>query len=317
MTSLTSSASFGAALQAAHEAAGAQHYPGGTLYAVATPIGNLADITLRALHVLQIADAVACEDTRHTQQMLRAYGIERPAAQLLAVHQHNEAEAAQAVVARLAAGQRIAFVSDAGTPGVSDPGARLAAAVRAAGHRVLPLPGASSVTTLVSAAALVDDAGGAFVFAGFLPARGREREAALRLLAAEPRAALLLEAPHRIEALAQSLAALGARPVTVGRELTKQFEEIATLPAQELAAWLAAAPQRTRGEFVLALHPLARPAAGEAEPALDAEAERVLGLLLAELPTKGAVRLAAQITGAPRNALYARAVALQQAAPDA
>ncbi|MFT4266958.1 MAG: SAM-dependent methyltransferase, partial [Xenophilus sp.] len=131
MTSLTSSASFGAALQAAREAAGGQHYPEGTLYTVATPIGNLADVTLRALHVLQMADAVACEDTRHTQQLLRAYGIERPGAQLLAVHQHNEAEAAQAVVGRLAAGQRIAFVSDAGTPGVSDPGARLAAAVRA------------------------------------------------------------------------------------------------------------------------------------------------------------------------------------------
>ncbi|MGQ3130086.1 SAM-dependent methyltransferase, partial [Variovorax sp.] len=142
-------ASFGAALGAARDAAGAQHYPQGTLYVVATPIGNLADITLRALHVLQLVDAVACEDTRHTQSLLRAYGIDRPGAQLLALHQHNEAEAAQAVVARLAQGERIAYVSDAGTPGVSDPGARLVAAVHAAGLRALPLPGASSVTTLV------------------------------------------------------------------------------------------------------------------------------------------------------------------------
>ncbi|MBD9668100.1 16S rRNA (cytidine(1402)-2'-O)-methyltransferase, partial [Variovorax sp. VRV01] len=126
-------AAFGAALAAARDAAGGQHYPQGTLYVVATPIGNLADITLRALHVLQLVDAVACEDTRHTQSLLRAYGIDRPNAQLLAVHQHNEAEAAQAVAARLAQGERIAYVSDAGTPGVSDPGARLVAAVRAAG----------------------------------------------------------------------------------------------------------------------------------------------------------------------------------------
>ena len=243
MTSLVP-ASFAAALQAAREAAGAQHYPEGALYVVATPIGNLADITLRALHVLQIVDAVACEDTRHTQSLLRAYGIERPGAQLLALHQHNEAEAAQGVVARLAAGERIAYVSDAGTPGVSDPGARLATAVRAAGLRVLPLPGASSVTTLVSAAGLVadGDAESAFVFAGFLPAKPGERDAAVQALAAETRSVLLLEAPHRIEALARSLALLGQRRVTVGRELTKQFEEIATLPAAAISVVTLLAP---------------------------------------------------------------------------
>ncbi|VTU16440.1 Ribosomal RNA small subunit methyltransferase I [Variovorax sp. PBL-H6] len=307
MTSLAP-ASFGAALPAARDAAGAQHYPEGTLYVVATPIGNLADITLRALHVLQLVDAVACEDTRHTQGLLRAYGIERPAASLLALHQHNEAEAAQAVIARLAAGERIAYVSDAGTPGVSDPGARLATAVRAAGLRVLPLPGASSVTTLVSAAGLIagGDAESAFVFAGFLPAKPGERDAAVQTLAAEPRSVVLLEAPHRIEALARSLAVLGERRVTVGRELTKQFEEIATLPAAELPAWLAASRDRTRGEFALALHPA--PAAGDD----DAEARRVLQLLLAELPLKSAVRLAAEISGAPRNALYELALRLRE-----
>jgi len=303
-------ASFGAALSAARDAAGAQHYPQGTLYVVATPIGNLADITLRALHVLEIVDAIACEDTRHTQGMLRAYGIDRPGAQLLAVHQHNEAEAAQAVVARLAQGERIAYVSDAGTPGVSDPGARLTAAVRTAGHRVLPLPGASSVTTLLSAAGLVgsEDDGSAFVFAGFLPTKAGERDTAVQRLAAEPRAVLLLEAPHRIEAMAKALAVLGPRPVTLGRELTKQFEEIATVAAEALPAWLAAGPQRTRGEFALVLHPVPRvdDSAGDSE--------RVLRLLLAELPVKTAVKLAAEITGAPRNALYDAALRLRDQA---
>ncbi len=301
-------ASFGAALQAARDAAGAQHYPEATLYVVATPIGNLADITLRALQVLQLVNAVACEDTRHTHSLLRAYGIERPSAQLLAVHQHNEAEAAQGVVARLANGERIAYVSDAGTPGVSDPGARLVAAVRSAGYRVLPLPGASSVTTLIGAAGLVaaGDASSAFVFAGFLPSKSGEREAAVLALAAEARSVVLLEAPHRIEALARALAALGRRPVTVGRELTKQFEEIATVVAAELPGWFAASRDRTRGEFALVLHPMAVPAND------GTEAERVLRLLLAELPLKSAVRLAADISGAPRNALYDAALRLRE-----
>ena len=308
-------ASFGAALSAAQDAAGAQHYPQATLYVVATPIGNLADITLRALHVLQMVDAVACEDTRHTQGMLRAYGIDRPGAQLLAVHQHNEAEAAQGVIARLAAGERIAYVSDAGTPGVSDPGARLAAAVREAGHRVLPLPGASSVTTLIGAAGLVaaGDESSAFVFAGFLPTKAGERDAAVQRLAVEPRSVVLLEAPHRVEALARALAVLGARRVTVGRELTKQFEEIATVTAHDLAAWFAAGKDRTRGEFALVLHP----AAVRADD--GAEAERVLRLLLAEVPLKTAVRLAADISGGSKNVLYDAALRIrddEKARPD-
>ena len=308
-------ASFGAALSAAQDAAGAQHYPQATLYVVATPIGNLADITLRALHVLQMVDAVACEDTRHTQGMLRAYGIDRPGAQLLAVHQHNEAEAAQGVIARLGAGERIAYVSDAGTPGVSDPGARLASAVREAGHRVLPLPGASSVTTLIGAAGLVaaGDESSAFVFAGFLPTKAGERDAAVQRLAVEPRSVVLLEAPHRVEALARALAVLGARRVTVGRELTKQFEEIATVTAHDLAAWFAAGKDRTRGEFALVLHP----AAVRADD--GAEAERVLRLLLAEVPLKTAVRLAADISGGSKNVLYDAALRIrddEKARPD-
>ena len=294
--------SFGLALQAAAQAAGPQHYPAGALYVVATPIGNLADITLRALHLLQLADAIACEDTRHTQQLLRSYGIDgRP---LIALHEHNEAEAAPAVLARLAAGQRVAYVSDAGTPAVSDPGARLVAACHAAGLRVVPLPGASSVTTAVSAAGLSGD--GHFVFAGFLPSKAGERQAAVQALALQPHAVVLLEAPHRIAALADALAALGQRPVTVGRELTKQFEQIATLPCAGLPAWLAADAQRQRGEFALVLHPA--PARAD-----DADGARVLRLLLAELPLKSAVRLAAEITGAPRNALYEQALALKAA----
>ncbi|MGC4003683.1 MAG: 16S rRNA (cytidine(1402)-2'-O)-methyltransferase [Pirellulales bacterium] len=290
------------ALRAAHEAAATQHYPQSALYVVATPIGNLADIGLRALHVLQLVDAIACEDTRHTQSLLRAYGLERPGAPLLAAHQHNEAEAAQAVLARLQQGQRVAYVSDAGTPALSDPGARLVAAARAAGFAVVPLPGASSVTTALSVAGIAEDA--AFVFAGFLPSKAGERDAAVQALGADARAAVLLEAPHRIEALARALAALGARPVTVGRELTKQFEEIATVAAQELPAWLAAQATRTRGEFALVLHP----AAAGTEPVEDL---RVLRLLLPELPLKTAVRLAAEITGQPRNALYAQALRLK------
>lgn len=290
------------ALRAAHEAAAAQHYPQAALYVVATPIGNLADIGLRALHVLGLVDAIACEDTRHTQGLLRAYGIERPGQQLLAAHQHNEAEAAHALLARLQLGQRVAYVSDAGTPALSDPGARLVAAARAAGFAVVPLPGASSVTAALSVAGIAE--GADFVFAGFLPNKAAEREAAVQQLADEPRATVLLEAPHRIEALARALAPLGQRAITVGRELTKQFEEIAQVEAANLADWLGAQPQRIRGEFVLVLHP--------APPSAEAGHDlRVLQLLLAELPLKTAVKLAAEITGQPRNALYASALKLK------
>jgi 16S rRNA (cytidine1402-2'-O)-methyltransferase len=291
------------ALNAAREAAGSQHYPQGALYVVATPIGNLADISLRALHLLQIADVVACEDTRHTQSLLRAYGIDKPASQLLAVHQHNESEAAQAVVQRLQAGQRVAYASDAGTPAVSDPGARLAAAVRDAGLRIVPLPGASSVTAALSVAGVMSDDGG-FVFAGFLPSKAGERDAAVVRLAQETRAVVLLEAPHRIEALAKAVAVLGERPITVGRELTKQFEEVATLACAALPGWLAADAQHTRGEFALVLH--AAPQAPQGDDGM-----RVLALLLKELPVRTAVKLAAEITGGSRNELYEVALKLK------
>lgn len=287
-----------------------QDYPKATLYVVATPIGNLADITLRALHVLQLVDSIACEDTRHTQPLLHHYGIETGADKpLLAVHQHNEAQAAGLVVERLRQGERVAYVSDAGTPAVSDPGARLVVAVRAAGFRVMPLPGASSVIAVLSAAGVTraqgsTDSGAGFVFAGFLPSRASERDQAIGALRTDTRATVILEAPHRIEALARAMAVLQHRLVTVGRELTKQFEEIATLPAQDFAAWLAASPQRPRGEFALVLH------ASDAQEGPE-DGTRVLQLLLEELPLKTAVKLAAEITGAPRNALYDAALKLK------
>ena len=312
-------ADFGPALHAARAAAGAQSYPAGSLYLVATPIGNLADMTLRALHVLQMADVIACEDTRHTQSLLRAYGMGRPASQLLALHQHNEQEGARRVIALLQQGQRVAYASDAGTPAISDPGAALVQAVRAAGRRVVPLPGASSVVAALSASG-ADAAGhsngvaglhGGWVFAGFVPPKGSERQHMLHALQQEPRCVVLLEAPHRVVALCDALAAaLAARPVTLARELTKQFESILTLPASDLPAWLAADPDRSRGEFVVVVHAL--PPVPVADDALAPAQQRVLQLLLAELPTKTAVKLAAEITGAPRNALYAQALALKQ-----
>lgn len=276
---------------------------------VATPIGNLADITLRAVFVLGLVDAVACEDTRVTGQLLRHLGLDKP---LVALHQHNEHEAARGVVDRLAQGQRVAYASDAGTPAISDPGAVLVAAVAAAGLRVLPIPGASSAVAALSAAG--DTGAQGFAFIGFLPGKGGERRSALLAAATTPGCQVLFEAPHRIEALADGLAdAAPARRVTLCRELTKQFETIATMAAAELPGWLAADANRSRGEFVLVLHALPPPAAPAAD-SLPPEAERLLGPLLRELPLKQAVALAAELSGAPRNAIYQRALALRQAA---
>lgn len=294
-------------MQAATLAAGAQQYPKGALYVVATPIGNLADLTLRAIHALALVDAVACEDTRVTAGLLRHLGLDKP---LVAVHEHNEATAAQAVIERLHRGERVAYASDAGTPAVSDPGARLVAAVSAAGLRVLPLPGACSVVTALSAAG--DASGAGFRFIGFVPPKGAERAAVLSQLAREAATTVLFEAPHRIEALARALAeACPARRITLCRELTKQFESISTRVAADLPAWLAEDTNRTRGEFVLVLHALtatASDAAGDAQ----ADAQRLLQVLLKELPLKQAVALTAEATGAARNALYERALQIKQ-----
>jgi 16S rRNA (cytidine1402-2'-O)-methyltransferase len=290
--------------QAAADAAGGQHFPAGALYVLATPIGNLADLSLRAIHVLGRVDAVACEDTRVTGRLLHHLGLDKP---LIALHEHNELSAANTVISRLAAGQRVAYASDAGTPAISDPGAALVAAVTAQGLAVVPIPGASSVVTALSAAG--DASAQGFVFHGFLPPKGPERRDALTALLGLPGSQVLFEAPHRIDALLSLLAEMApARRLTVCRELTKQFEQIHTLAAADAPAWLAADAQRSRGEFVLVLH--AAPPVPATE-GLAAETERVLGLLLRDLPLKQAVSLAAEITGAARNALYARALALR------
>lgn len=293
-------------MPAAAAAAAAQQYPAAALYVVATPIGNRADITLRALHVLALVDAVACEDTRVGGALLAGYGLRKP---LLALHAHNEREAAARVIERLARGERVAFISDAGTPAVSDPGAALVAAVREAGHRVLPLPGASSVLAALAAAGDAD--AGGFRFVGFLPARAAAREAALRECLGDSGTLVLLEAPHRIARLLDELAAAAPqRRLTIARELTKQFEAIHTLDAAAAPAWLAADADRSRGEFVLVMH-AHRPAAEPDPAALPAAAEATLARLLQELPLKQAVAIAADLSGAPRNLLYARALALK------
>jgi len=274
----------------------------GILYVVATPIGNLADASPRALDALRAADLVACEDTRTSRTLLACHGI---AARTLALHQHNERAASAKLLAALREGKNIALVSDAGTPAVSDPGAFLIEAAHRAGVRVIPLPGPSAAITALSAAGF---AAGQFLFAGFLPpARGARRKAleALDL----PYPVVFYEAPHRVrEALEDLLARFGAaREIVIARELTKKFEEIARLPLGEAQAWLEAQPHRQQGEFVLVLAPGA-----EKRPAAGMDAARVLGLLLEALPASEAARLAARITGAPRNALYKMALELSK-----
>lgn len=281
-----------------------QIYPASTLYVVATPIGNVGDITLRAINALSLADAIACEDTRNTAHLLTRYGLSK---ELIAAHEHNEREAADKLIARLRAGQRIALVSDAGTPAVSDPGARIVDAVRAAGLRVMPLPGASAAVSALSASGLVHDR---FYFAGFLPAKAKQRDAALAELRNVPATLVLYEAPHRIIETVDALVAAfePARQIVFARELTKLFEEIHRCALSEAAAWLAADAHRQKGEFVLLVE-----GASEVTDASDAEAERILKILLAECSVKQAAALAAQITGQKKNALYDKALQLKKA----
>ena len=301
-------------LQTAAAVAGLQDFPRGCLYVVATPIGNLADISLRALHALALADVIGCEDTRTSSAFLRHFGLEKP---LLALHEHNERAGAAQVCARLAAGERVAYISDAGTPAVSDPGAVLVQVVAAAGHRVMPLPGASSAITALSVAG--DTGADGFAFAGFLSSKALERASELARLADVRQSTVIFEAPHRIEALAAAIVeVLGSgvvpRLLTVCRELTKQFEQVVTLPAGEFAAWLAADANHRRGEFVLVLH--AAPAQAAREDALPADAERTLRVLLRELPLKQAAAIAAELCGLPRKRLYAQALAWRVDAPE-
>ncbi|HVE07567.1 MAG TPA: 16S rRNA (cytidine(1402)-2'-O)-methyltransferase, partial [Paraburkholderia sp.] len=267
-----------------------------------TPIGNLADITLRALHVLGLVDRIAAEDTRNSGQLLARYGISKP---LLAVHQHNERAAAQRIVEHLQAGERIAYVSDAGTPGISDPGAKLVEAVRDAGLPVIPLPGASALATAVSAAG---DWVATFSFFGFLPPKARQRATTLQQLAGHPHALVFYEAPHRIAETVEALADAfgGARRLLIARELTKLHEALHCCTLAEGPAWLAADPNRQRGEFVLVVE------GASVQPADEQDHDALLLTLLEELSVSSAAKLAATLTGASRNALYARALQLKK-----
>lgn len=268
---------------------------------VATPIGNLGDITLRALETLKAADVIACEDTRHARHLLDHHGIR---GQLFALHEHNEREAADRLIDLLAAGKSIALITDAGTPAVSDPGARAVAAVRQAGFRVIPLPGPNAAIAALSAAGLDDPH---FHFVGFLPAKVGARRTAIEALKGIAATLVFYEAPHRIEETVADLAALlePQREIVIARELTKLFEQIERMPLAEAPAWLAADENRKRGEFVLLV------SAPPACEGIDVESERILKLLLAELPVKQAAKLTAAITGQPKNDLYRRALELK------
>lgn len=271
------------------------------LYVVATPVGNLGDITQRALEVLRAADLVAAEDTRHTRRLFDHHGI---GTRLVAAHEHNEREAAESIIAAIEEGRRVALVSDAGTPAVSDPGARIVRAVADAGQRVIPVPGPSALTAALSASGLTD---AHVLFCGFLPAKAAARGEAIEALRAVDAALVFYEAPHRVAETIDDLAARlePQRELVIARELTKLFESIVRMPLAEAPAWLAADANRSRGEFVL-LVSAPPPSSG-----LSPEAERTLAALLAELPLKQAVRLAAQISGEARNRLYERALVLK------
>lgn len=291
------------------ERVGAQAWPQATLYVVATPIGNLGDLSLRAWQTLRRCDVIAAEDTRASRTLLQAWGVDTP---LMAAHRHNEAEAAQAIVQRLAQGQRVALVSDAGAPGVSDPGARIVRAVREAGYRVSALPGASAVITALMASGATSDENPAFVFAGFMPPRQAARRKWLAQWCAVPAPVVMFESPHRlVQAVADLAAVCGAgRRLTLARELTKRFEEIVTLPLAEMQAWLAADAHRGQGEFVLIVHQGEEPAGAGAD---DAQVAELLDTLLESLSVRDAARVAAKLTGLPRDELYARALARRPA----
>ena len=275
----------------------------GLLYVVATPIGNLSDITLRALEILKSVDTIAAEDTRHTSGLLSHFGI---AKKLIAVHEHNEHQSAEKLLAQLQAGQNIALVTDAGTPGISDPGAVVVDLVRKAGVRVVPIPGASAVIAALSASGIAQNG---FLFHGFLPASGSARRKALEILKAHTVTLVFYEAPHRIiESILDMSTVLGAdRRITIAREITKTFETIHSCILQDAESWLRDDVNQQRGELVL----LIEAATIKDSTEIPENTVRILKLLLVDLPLKQAVQLATEITGEKKNVLYELALLLK------
>ncbi|UVK85662.1 MULTISPECIES: 16S rRNA (cytidine(1402)-2'-O)-methyltransferase [Pseudomonas] len=277
----------------------------GTLYVVATPIGNLDDMSARALKVLANVSLIAAEDTRHSVRLLQHFGIDTP---LAACHEHNERDEGGRFITRLLAGDDVALVSDAGTPLISDPGYHLVRQARAAGVQVVPVPGACALIAALSAAGLPSDR---FIFEGFLPAKTAGRRARLEQVREEPRTLIFYEAPHRILECLQDMEAVfgGERPALLAREITKTFETLKGLPLAELRAFVQGDSNQQRGECVVLVAGWVAP---EDEQAISVEAQRVLDLLLAELPLKRAAALAAEITGVRKNLLYQLALEKQQ-----
>jgi len=275
------------------------------LYVVATPIGNLADISERALKVLRSVDLIAAEDTRHTRQLLMHFTINKP---LFSVHDHNEQQRVEKVISELKSGLNIALVSDAGTPLISDPGFHVVQAVRQAGFQVIPIPGPCALVTALSAAGMPTDR---FCFEGFLPAKSSGRKKQLHQVEEETRTLVFYESPHRIvDSLTDMAEVLGGdRLITVAREITKTFETFYTGTLAETLVWIQADSNQQRGEFVLVV---AGAPAKEDEEAAAVSAEKVLKVLLEELPVKQAAALCAKITGQKKNALYQQALELQK-----
>ena len=280
-----------------------QNVPASTLYVIATPIGNIGDISLRALHILGLADLIACEDTRTSKQLLSGYGL---SSELVSAHKHNEREAAGYLIERLKRGERIALVSDAGTPAVSDPGARIVDAVREAGLNVVPVPGSSAAITALSASGLLDEH---FLFFGFLPTKNAQRKDVLKTLTDIRATLIFYEAPHRIEETLNALADIfePERRIVIARELTKLFEEIHRCTMAEVMDWFKSDPNHKKGEFVLLVEG-AQPVSDD----INTESQRILSILMQELPVSTAASLAAKITGDKKNRLYELALQLKQ-----
>ncbi|HEX7027369.1 MAG TPA: 16S rRNA (cytidine(1402)-2'-O)-methyltransferase [Gammaproteobacteria bacterium] len=280
----------------------------GTLYVVATPIGNLGDMTARALEILQLVNFIAAEDTRHSKNLLQHFGIDKP---LISLHEHNERQRVEEIVRRLRAGDNVALISDAGTPLLSDPGYVLVARAREEGLPVTPVPGPSAITAALSASGLPTDR---FLFAGFTPAKSQARRETLRELAAQNCTVVLFESSHRILDLLEDLTAVleetagdAERRAVIARELTKRFETFLSGTPQELLSALQNDPDQQRGEFVVLLQGAPRKTGGDAEAL-----RQCLEVLLEELPVKQAANLAAKLTGAKRNAAYQMALDMQR-----